>query len=270
MSLTKIPRAAAAGLLAAVSACGGAAQNEATGKISPSLPPEPLPVLLQKQAAVPASPWGRPVLSEDFSGDHVNPGKWAVYDNATGENPRTRAATKVSGGALRLTGALYNGRDLSGGITTHLALTYGRWEARMRVEKGGGYSAVMLLTPTHQGNPEWLEVNFAEIPDPSRKVAGLFLHYGPKDETASKMVKGDFTKWHTFAVDWLPDRMTYWIDGKKVWTYRGRLVPRKADVHLALQNDVSCYTQVQCRNSTTPAKVTMYVDWVRIYRAPAR
>ena len=37
---------------------------------------------------------------------------------------------------------------------------------------------------------------------------------------------------------------------------------------LALQNDVSCYTPAQCRNGKTPPKVTMYVDWVRIYRAP--
>jgi hypothetical protein len=133
MSLPKVPRAAAAGLLAAVSACSGASQNESTLKPSPGLPPEPLPVLLQKQAA-PVSPWGRPVLSEDFSGDHVNPGKWAVYDNATGENPRTRAANKDSGGTLTLTGALYNARHLSGGITTHLALTYGLCEARMRAD----------------------------------------------------------------------------------------------------------------------------------------
>ena len=28
----------------------------------------------------------------------------------------------------------------------------------------------------------------------------------------------DFTKWHTIAVDWLPDHVTFWLDGKALWT----------------------------------------------------
>jgi beta-glucanase (GH16 family) len=238
-------------------------------------PSWPLPVLSPKWA--PPAPsashatgidWGRPALSDDFSGDHVNPGKWAVYDDPTGSNPRIGRATTVSGGALHLTGALYNGRDLSGGLATHLALTFGRWEARMRAQKGAGYSAVMLLWPTEQGHPEWAEINFAEIPDPARREAGLFIHKGKADTTRSHVVRADFTRWHTYALDWLPGSMTFYLDGEKVWTYKGPNIPQKADMHLALQNDVSCYSRTQCRNRTTPPKVTMSVDWVRVYRLP--
>ncbi|WP_344823192.1 glycoside hydrolase family 16 protein [Actinocorallia longicatena] len=212
--------------------------------------------------------WGRPVLSDDFDSDHVNPGKWAVYDDPTGSNPRTARATTVSDGALHLTGALYGGRDLSGGLATHLAQTFGRWEARMKADPGAGYSAVMLLWPTRQGAPEWAEINFAEIPDPRRRVAGLFIHKGRNDTTRSRMLRGTFTRWHTYTLEWLPRSITFSLDGRKVWTYKGKNIPQRADMHLALQNDVSCYSRTQCRNPATPTRVTMHVDWVRIYRLP--
>ncbi|GAB3672060.1 hypothetical protein GCM10027589_41420 [Actinocorallia lasiicapitis] len=233
----------------------------------------PVPVL-QPKHAVPDRPppkaidWGRPALVDEFPGTHVNPGKWAVYDDPTGANPRIAKAVKVKDGVLRMTGGLYGGRDLSGGLATHLALTFGRWEVRMRTEKGAGYSSVLLLWPTKQGHPEWAEINFAEIPDPARRQAGLFIHKGIRDTTRSKMITGDFTRWHRYALEWLPHSMTFFLDGVKVWTYRGPNIPQKADMHLALQHDVSCYSPAQCRNRTTPAKVTMQVDWIRVYRLP--
>ncbi|MGI5169611.1 glycoside hydrolase family 16 protein [Spirillospora sp. CA-253888] len=215
--------------------------------------------------------WGAPAVVENFNGTAVDPAKWVVYDTPDAEvNPRTKAATAVSGGRLRLTGALYDGKDLSGGIASRLNQRYGRWEVRMRADPGRGYSAVALLWPEHFGKPEKAEINFAEVIDPARKVTGLFVHQGPDGEETGRNVRADFTRWRTVALDWLPGGLTFSIDGKRVWHYTGKLLPKQTKMGLALQMDQICDRgPAHCRDRSTPDKVTMEVDWVRIYRPPA-
>ncbi|MCP2341166.1 glycoside hydrolase family 16 protein [Actinomadura rupiterrae] len=184
-------------------------------------------------------------------------------------NPRTAQATTVSGGALHLTGALYGGKDLSGGIASTLLQRYGRWEVRLRADPGRGYSPVALLWPAHFGHPEKAEIDFTEIPDPTRHTADIHIHHGPTDQQATHQLHADFTHWHTIAVDWLPDHLTFWPDGHPTWTYTGPLLPQHTTMGLTLQNDQTCDRgPTACRDHTTPAKVTMDIDWIRIYPAP--
>jgi Glycosyl hydrolases family 16 len=212
------------------------------------------------------------VLTDGFHGHRLDPGKWVIYHSPRARvNPRTGAATRVSGGRLRLTGGIYRGRDLSGGVASRLGQRFGRWEVRMRAERGVGYSAVALLWPEHFGDPEFAEINFAEVIDPRRRTVALFVHRGPHDEQRRRLIAADFTRWHTVAVDWLPHRLTYWLDGRRVWTYRGPLIPQRGRMGLALQNDQVCERGPGfCRDRTTPKWVTMEVDWVRVYRVPPR
>ncbi|MCD0447876.1 glycoside hydrolase family 16 protein [Actinocorallia sp. API 0066] len=274
------PLASIAGtaLLLAVAGCKPAMENAAHVETKPGQAAgrQEAAVAQQQHRAKPPLPgsqpvpraWGKPVLVETFDGNRVDPLKWVVYDSPAGDNPRTRRATRVSDGLLRLTGAEYGGRVLSGGIASHASFTYGRFEVRMRADRGAGFAPVLLLWPTIQGQPEWAEINFAEIPDPTRLSTGLFVHKGNPEKVASRLLYRDFTEWHTFGLEWLPTRMSFYIDGHRVWNYTGPLIPQKADMHLALQNDVVCYSRVQCRSASTPDRVTMYVDWVRAWRVP--
>ncbi len=211
--------------------------------------------------------WGAPILVEDFNGTRIDESKWGVYDSPNARtNPRTSRATSVSGGMLRMTGGIYGGKDLSGGVASTLLQQYGRWEVRLRTEAGAGYSAVALLMPEDVTPSNYAEVDFVEVGDIPRRLSGVFVH-GNNGQRAAGSMRADFTQWHTAAVDWLPDRLTFWLDGKMVWNYTGPLVPRNRTMGLALQNDVICDGAL-CRNAATPATVTMYVDWVRVYRAP--
>ncbi|MBO2446913.1 glycoside hydrolase family 16 protein [Actinomadura barringtoniae] len=211
------------------------------------------------------------MVEDGFDGTKIDSSTWVVYDSPDDRvNPRTRAATKVEDGTLKLTGGIYGGKDLSGGVASRLNLTHGRWEVRMRAERGVGYSAVALLWPKVFGRPEFAEVDFAEIIDSTRQSVGMFLHYGPKDTQRQKIVKRDATQWHTYALDWLRGGFTFWVDGKKAWTYRGPLTPERSKMGLALQNDQVCDRGPGfCRTRSTPKWVTMYVDWVKIYKAPS-
>ncbi|WP_345354073.1 glycoside hydrolase family 16 protein [Actinoallomurus liliacearum] len=210
--------------------------------------------------------WGRPVLYDDFGSDRLDPRKWQVYDapNAL-SHPGSPAGVHVANGRLRLVGGLYDGKDQSAGVVSRLAQTYGRWEARIRADRGSGYSATAFLWPTRLGAPEFAEIDFAEIIDGTRRTGGLFIHHGADDRQLAKIARVDFTRWHTVAVDWLPQKLTFWVDGKAVWTYEGPYVPKQADMHLNLRNETADGFH---RMADTPQRVTMEVDWIRVFRAP--
>jgi licheninase len=211
-----------------------------------------------------AQTWGAPVLVENFNGSSIDTSKWMIYHSPGAErNPRTGRAATVSAGVLRLKGGMYGGKDLSGGVATRHAQRYGRWEVRFRAEAGAGYTPVALLWPVAQGEgDDYAEVDFAEIVDPRRRGGGIFVHGG--HGRAQRQLRADFTRWHAAAVDWLPGRLTFWLDGRRVWDYRGAYVPSGERMGLALQNDVVC--EPRCRDASTPDTVSMYVDWVKVYQ----
>lgn len=221
----------------------------------------------ERVQARPDARWGGPVFVENFDGTQIDRNKWEVYDSPDAQvNPRTARATAVHDGMLQMTGGFYDGKDLSGGVASHLSQTYGRWEVRFRGEAGAGYSLVTLLWPSSQGG-EYSEIDFAEVIDPTRRTGGIYIHRGEAEQAQSQM-RADFTQWHTVAVDWLPGRLTFWLDGKQTWDYTGPRVPEGRPMHLTLQNDVVCNQWSPCRDSSTPKTVSMFVDWVKIYRAP--
>lgn len=243
----------------------------AGGPGATAVPPLPVPSTTggttPSGLTAPEGHWGSPVLADGFSGDRLDPARWQVYDAPdAASHPGSPAGVRVADGRLVLTGGLYGGRDESAGVFSRLAQTYGRWEARIRAEPGDGYAATAFLWPTRLGVPEWAEVDFAEIIDPTRHTGGLFVHHGREDRQVQKIARVDFTRWHTVALDWLPSQLTFWVDGRALWTYRGPLVPERADMHLYLRNEV---TDGFHRTAATPKRVTMEVDWVRVFRAPA-
>lgn len=214
-----------------------------------------------------AGMWGAPVLSDDFNGTRLDTSKWEVYQDPDASTHRGVAAgTHVSGGHLMLVGGLYGGEDQGAGVISRYAQTFGRWEARMRSDPGAGYSATAFLWPVHMGRPEYAEIDFAEILGADRRSGGVFIHHGSDDQQVQRTIRSDFTKWHTVAVDWLPDHVTFWTDGKKTWTYTGSFIPRQAMMQLYLRNEMRNGFH---RTAGTPKKITMQVDWIRVYRAPA-
>ena len=105
--------------------------------------------------------------------------------------------------------------------------------------------------------------------------AGEFLHLGKDNSFIGHAIPRSvsFTQWHVLAVDWLVSHITFWLDGKPMWTVQRKtgsnnFVP-STPFHLALQNDAGCANH-KCRpNKSTSPRVVMQVDWVRIYAAPA-
>ncbi|MCK9893714.1 glycoside hydrolase family 16 protein [Frankia sp. AgB32] len=218
---------------------------------------------------------GTLVQADDFDGSAIDTRKWFVYNSPNSGFARVPEAVSVGGGFLKITGG-YNsaGKDVSGGVSSLVHQAYGRWEARIRVERGAGYSAVALLWPQSEKWPNDGEIDLVEVKQGDRQSATAAVHNGPNNdiiETPTAMV-ADFTAWHTVAVEWLPDRLTYFLDGRAVLNVKpgysrdgAPTIPSTSEMHMALQLDTGCHDGIPCRTSSTPAKVSMYVDWIRTY-----
>jgi Glycosyl hydrolases family 16 len=273
--LLKRVAVAGAGLVLAgsIAACGGTGKDSAAqtspssewlGKSASGGPATPGKQLAPNYQTSPkpgsAVNWGEPTLVENFNAPLNS--KWGVYDSPGGKPPRSSDMVEVSDGMLRLYGGVSkkSGKDVGAGA------------AYYRVQAGAGYAPAVLLWPEDNENwPEHGEIDMMEVIDPKRGGGGTYLHHGKDNEHVGvDYTKADFTKFHTVGVEWLPSRVTYYLDGKPYFNVTPDQMdsglPDEGPMHLALQLDQGCGYPIPCRNAQTPERVVMDVDWIKIWR----
>lgn len=206
--------------------------------------------------AAAAQGWGAPNRSDDFT-DAASLQQWSVYDGPghDGNGRRTRSAISAGDGKLTITG---DSQGNSGGMAWLPGQMYGRWEACVKSSPAApGYHSLLLLWPDAENWPVGGEIDFMEIADPARQSVESWLHYGPNDERDSGAVRIDATQWHSWAVEWTPQRVAVFVDGVQWWeaTDPAHLPP--GPMHLCIQLD-NFGGDLGSGASTT-------VDWVRQY-----
>jgi beta-glucanase (GH16 family) len=232
-----------------------------------SLPGTPVqldPAVPSTTEAAVAGRW--PLLGfDEFEGLGVDQNVWKTYSGATngGAGQRSPQRLSVAGGLLTVTG---QGTE-SGGMAWQSDQTYGRWEVRARAEPGAGYRPALLLWPEAEDWPRGGELDFLDIPKADRSETNFVVHYGQNNDRDGATVAGDFTGWHNYALEWMPDHIAAFIDGQEVFrTDDPAKIPTRP-MHLAIQQDVGPSTDgwTPPMDASTPALVRMQVDWVRIY-----
>ncbi|WP_433382260.1 glycoside hydrolase family 16 protein [Actinoplanes sp. CA-142083] len=226
-----------------------------------------------RNCARPTAPsgWGPLIFQDDFNGKSLTATKWSVYDDPDGHVPRDPSRVTVAGGELRITGGKgADGRDVSGGLSSDVNFMYGHVDVCFKVDRGAGYSAILLLWPQSEKWPDDGEIDISEVNRGARAYTNSFVHNHPNNDRLGHTTRADFTQWHVMSADWTPDRVTFYLDGDKQWTVglderTDGLVPTTSPMHLAIQLDQGCDAFIECRNAATPAKVVMHTDWVRIY-----
>lgn len=202
--------------------------------------PKPRAAAAHQAAAAPASPgiaWV-PAGGDEFNGGAVDGGSWNVYDSkgAFGNGRRTPDAVTQGDGVLTITGRAADG-GTSGGLGMKKGQLYGRWEFRARTDKGVGFGSAILLWPDSEKWPEDGELDMMEVPSENRGLAHTIIHWGAGNETFGGATPGDFSQWHTFAFEWLPDRLTMYVDGAKTFeTIDPVMIPTKP-MHATIQLD---------------------------------
>jgi licheninase len=222
-------------------------------------------------AAPAAINWGKPWFTDNFNGTKVNQKWWWIYNSPTASTPRTVQSVQEKDGSLRLIAHTQHPYGyVGGGVSFNDPQTYGRWVFRFRADAGAGSGPGLLMWPKGAW-PNDGEVDIIGNLPKNRTGGDIYLIMGSvsnhKDFRLPKSV--NFTKWHTMAFDWLPDHMTFWLDGKALWTVKkaSGFIPT-TPFRLAIQMDAGCDGACHI-DKTTPANTVMYVDWVQIYKKPA-
>lgn len=207
-----------------------------------------------------------PLLAHDeFDGTEVDTSVWSAYTGeTTGDVGRHDPANlSVTDGTLKVTSHGYS----SAGMAWSDGQQYGRWEVRARAQQGTGYGAVILLWPDAEDWPEGGEINFMEIPKGQRNESHFVLHYAEDNSQVGTTAFGDFTQWHNYAVEWTPDHVAGFIDGQEIFRSSDPKTIPPRPMHLAIQQDIGPYGKdwIPPLDDTTPDRVQLEVDWVRIY-----
>ena len=207
------------------------------------------------------------IAHDEFDGDELDEDHWSPYRGRTTDDVGQHDTDNltVSDGTLKLTSR----GNTSAGMAWDDGQKYGRWEARVRSQAGNGYGPVMLLWPDSEKWPEDGEIDMMEIPDGDRTKAHFTVHWGDDNSQDSASASGDFTQWHTFAVEWTPDHVIGYLDGVEFYRTEDKDANPPGPMHFAMQQDIGPYGTdwIPAPDATTPAEVTFEVDWVRIYAA---
>ena len=208
----------------------------------------------------------RPVSTFDFNESALDQRVWNPYNSigGFGNGFRRPSAITVENGLLRITAR----GNVSGGLGHERDQLYGRWEFRARTEKGRGRGAAVLLWPKTENKDDG-ELDMMEVPREDRSQAHFVIHFSAQNKLAGGKVSGDFSQWHTFAMEWLPDRITWYVDGVKQFeTFDKNVIP-KVPMHMTMQLDMGPFEEwIPAPDHTTPEAVSLEVDWVKIFAAP--
>ncbi|WP_219412944.1 glycoside hydrolase family 16 protein [Pseudonocardia nigra] len=241
----------------------------ATSAPRPREAAEPAPVPVAAAAPLeepppPVDPQWRPVGGDEFNAPALDTAAWNLYDSVGGFGTgyRKPEAISQSDGTLKITAK----GDVSGGMGHEFGQLYGRWEFRARTDAGRGFGSAILLWPDSEQWPEDGELDIMEVPGENRDLAHFVVHWGAENHVHGTAVPGDYTQWHTFAVEWLPDRITWYVDGAKQYENTDKVAIPTTPMHLTIQLDQGPKANwIEARDETTPEEVRLEVDWVRIY-----
>jgi beta-glucanase (GH16 family) len=192
----------------------------ATASVVPSIPVSAL-----EPRFAPTKPGYHLVFNDEFAGPQVSDTRWEPtlpWGNTNRDELQyyTPDALNQHDGVLTITATKenLNGKAYTSGvISSHqrFEFRYGYTEIRAQVPAGAGlWSAFWLLAPVPGSNEE---ADVMEIlgSDPAKGYA--VLHYGTtanKGKSIATYRGPDFSAgFHTFALDWEPDRMIWLVDG---------------------------------------------------------
>ena len=168
---------------------------------------------------------------DTFNGHQLDPKKWAVR----GVGPRALGyvspeAVEVGHGCLKLRAFRKDDRILIGAVGSQdtLMTRYGYFECRGRVQHSSGVWAAFWIQSPQISAGEDPAVFGAEIDimECFRKLGtdivshNVHWAYGPHQQTTHGMQsyrKGVGQGFHTFAVEWTPEKYVFYVDGYKYY-----------------------------------------------------
>jgi hypothetical protein len=233
------------------------------GPTAPETSSPPKPSAGEDTSAGKMLGWGEPSVTEEFeSADDLK--EWDVYDGVGHDKKGIRSPDQVGvkDGILTIDG---DSEGKTGGMALNSSQKYGRWEGRVKTPPSDDtYHAVMLLWPDSEKWPEDGEVDFMEMLDPDRQETNAYIHYSEDNKQEHGEVKADATQWHNWAVEWTPEHIITYLDGREWFRVTDPKVLPPGKMHLCIQLD-----WFPDDDHKDVKESSMDVDWIKEYPYPA-
>lgn len=246
-------------------------------------------------ASLDTAKWGYQTGIKDIYGSSVGPDYWG-----NGElQYYTEDAVSVADGSLKITATKQQQGDrpyTSGRILTRdkASFTYGYFEARMKTPTGSGMWPAfwMLPQPSSPANSEneyggWPangEIDIMEAKGRLENKVDTTLHFGKAWNahdyvTKETTLSSNTDEWHTYAVDWTADAISWFVDGQKVLTVtkdrwwsqdasnQGKSQPFDKPFYIIFNLAVGGMYDSYNQPDGSFTSAAMYVDYVRVYEA---
>lgn len=239
--------------------------------------------------AQPGDNW-KLVFEDNFNGNKLDTTKWS-YNYIWGHTHNHMAymdssQVKVDDGKLKLTAIAKRhpnapeGTDnwahqfghipfdyTSGAIHSNgkFNITYGYIEGRFKMSGTGTWPAFWTLNASAEWPPE---IDILEVPH-ERTVHHYYYHFG-KDAAHEASFGGkhegvDKSKdFHTYGVEWGPDYMHFYFDGKRInENFNRQECAQGKDMYLIINLAVGGWAGTPTSNDIFPS--TYECDWVRVW-----
>lgn len=187
---------------------------------------------------------------------------WNGNDAITVENGMARL--KIDKKTVSRDGKTY--QYTAGGFNQNTALTYGRWDIRVRMPmEVGNQSYISLWRQDFKWPPE---IDFAEATG-RRPNDNVFSQHHLKDGKVQwdgyTLTGTDPSVFHEYTLIWEPGKLTWLVDGVKRYTTSQKYAD--FPMVLALGDFIaSCSSASGCADSTTSYPSYMDIDYIRIYK----
>jgi beta-glucanase (GH16 family) len=182
-------------------------------------------------ASQPASSEWEQIWADEFDGQFLNPAKWRAEDAALIKNGElqyyTPFALTFDDGKLVIHSERreQNGRPFTSGLIEsyeRFSMAFGRFEARMKLATTRGLWPAFWMLPSGGQWPPEIDIMEALGHEPMRVYGSN--HWGvwpPSHSHKTTEFNGpDFSKdFHTFAVEWSPEKLDFFVDGKLYATH---------------------------------------------------
>jgi beta-glucanase (GH16 family) len=262
---------------------GVAAPAAPPAEPSASANPQKSPTAAPKSNAIAqAPPAPGPLLDEQFNGSTLNGQQWEVqsypvaYRNNE-EQDYVPGQVRVADGNLQITAAKdASGQWHSGEVHSKWQYKYGDFEVRMRLSQSGtGIWPAAWMMGRQDSWPDNGEIDIVENINGAADVYGT-IHggngSGPNGHWQLQHAYSpiDITQYHNYKISKHPDNISWWVDGVKrgEWlrsqTPAGKTWPFESHDYYGLLNLAVGGTWPGSTNGSTPASVTMYVDWFTV------
>lgn len=190
----------------------------------------------------------------------------------------------VSDGTLKIRAIKSGNRVYSARVNTRKNWTYGYFEARLKLPEGKGtWPAFWMMPSVWSGWPEGGEIDIMEhvgcVPtEVSSSIhCKAYYHAIGTQKTAARKIPGVMDEFHTYALEWTPEYIKTYVDGKQLFYYnpedysQGRNAntwpfnkPFELKLNLAWGGDWGGMYGVD--ESCLPA--TYEIDYVRVFQKP--